>query len=207
MAAGESVSLEARAARELPKSVTVCEVAEACRGAVHAFLGLSEGPVSRRSVAEWLVGPYRAAVATTRVMQDDRRRSGFVPKFQESIPPSAPVNETDLCELVADTRRRVELLIDRCLADPDTSIAGDVVSRGLVERVYDATGEAGFVPALRPRMRLRERLVSLILADFLTRPKDFVAHAAMDPAEGASFAPRTVSGIALKGPEADPPLA
>jgi hypothetical protein len=67
MARHLALAIEEDAAKELPRSVAVDDVASTCRRAVHSFLELAEGPVSRRALVAWLTGPYRAATASSRV--------------------------------------------------------------------------------------------------------------------------------------------
>jgi len=45
-----------------------------------------------------------------------------------------------------------------------------------VEPVHDAYGNHGFIPIDRGRMRLVDRVLALLVADYLTRPTDFQAN-------------------------------
>jgi hypothetical protein len=48
-----------------------------------------------------------------------------------------------------------------------------MVDDGLVIGVTDFRGALGFVPAACQRMRLVDRVTTLFLADYLTRPRDY----------------------------------
>ena len=52
-------------------------------------------------------------------------------------------------------------------------VAARALARGAVTPFVDDLGEEGFAPVDLPGMRLVERVMSLIAADFLRRPRDY----------------------------------
>jgi hypothetical protein len=147
----------------LPRSVTLTDVADACRTAVSRFLAL---PLEKRPLSEWLVGPY--AQATSFV---PRRRPTSIP------PPSSrgPVSPSERIEdIVAHAQAEAHATIGAAATGGPEALVARLPSLVHVLRVEDAFGARGFAPIDAPRMKLNERILSLILADFLTRPDDFV---------------------------------
>jgi hypothetical protein len=178
MALHLALAIEEDAAKELPRSVAVDDVAATCRRAVHCFLDLAEGPVSRRDLVAWLTGPYRAATASSRAQVS--RRSTY--EGIAATRPASPVDENTLAEVIEDAARRARALIEHCRAHDVSSMAPDLVAGGIVERVCDAAGAIGYVPVSRAGMRLRDRLVALVMADVLSCPEWFGADDDATPA-------------------------
>ena len=63
-----------------------------------------------------------------------------------------------------------------------------MVDAGLVMGVSDDQGGLGYAPVHRMRMRLVDRLVSLFIADFLTRPGDYDSLLVCASCDEVSFA-------------------
>ena len=146
----------------LPGHVTVDAVADASRAALRAFMVLD---ANKRALSEWLVGPYRAATS-------------FGPgrlKTHSSAPPAqarhtTPMNIQDLVTMSKDVvRAAVEA--SRRGVDDLVELLPPVVQ---VIPVHDHLGFHGFVPVDEARTRLCDRALSLLVADYLTRPDDFL---------------------------------
>ncbi len=61
------------------------------------------------------------------------------------------------------------------------------IREGLVAGIVDEASELGFAPVDSMRMRLVERVRSLFVADYLSRPGDYAAFAVCDDCDGATF--------------------
>ena len=147
----------------LPDGVFVLDVAEACRRATIAFAG-SAAPETeeKRALATWLVGPYRelcSFVAT--------------PSRQERI--AMPVRTEQVKELYALARAHV-LGVIRGMGkvEGDLSFSVAAVGDGWIEKCRDESGRLGWVPVDRPKMRLTERVLSLVAVDYLLRPAEWL---------------------------------
>jgi hypothetical protein len=137
------------------------EVADASRRAVHAFLGM--GP-DKRSLSAWLVGPYREATSfgPTRV---------HLPHFRapSHVHHTAPANIEDLVTM-AQTVVTAALEAARRGVDDLVELLPPVVQ---VRPAHDVYGNHGFIPVDEPRMHLVDRVLAMLVADYLTRPDDY----------------------------------
>jgi hypothetical protein len=61
------------------------------------------------------------------------------------------------------------------------------VDEGLVAGIVDESSELGFAPVDNVRMSLVDRVRSLFVADYLTRPVDYAAFEVCDDCDGATF--------------------
>jgi hypothetical protein len=109
------------------------------------------------------------------------------------------IDEEQLARVVHDTARRISALLEWCRSRARPSTADELVAKQMVDRVVDASGAEGFVPFCRPRMLLRERLLGLVLADYLSRPSDFLSALRQDGARVRIDPPPPRSAIVLKG--------
>jgi hypothetical protein len=153
----------------LPEGDTVLQVAERCRSTFLSFLnGVWLEGWAKEELAAWLCGPYDAVTRLAAELLDSR---GAV---DGSGPPSQDLREQAVEKVMAQTHRECVNVL-RAMADPDqgTSLVFRAVRSGLVMRCEDSAGGGGWVPTATPRMRLGERLQSLIAVDFLTRPEDY----------------------------------
>ncbi|MGH7295229.1 MAG: hypothetical protein ACRELB_09860, partial [Polyangiaceae bacterium] len=112
-------------------------------------------------LAEWLRGPYRSHVVT--LARSRTRRLG-----------AAAVLPGALTTLLARTRLEVGLGLLRA-KDPEDGVAFgySALAAGHVYRCQDAAGAQGWVPVAQPRMRLADRVLSLVAADYLLRSDDY----------------------------------
>jgi hypothetical protein len=139
--------------------VGIAQALDACRQAVCALLVLPPEP---DQVTQWLAGPYHEATRFAGKARSIVRRT--VP------PPEAAAEAAD----VVDAQRRTARLIEAA------GRGGDALVRllpavVLIRPAHDGFGGRGVVPFDAPRATLVDRALSLALADYLTRPEDFLA--------------------------------
>lgn len=151
-------SLALRGGLDLAQAVDVSRVA------VRSFLALTP---DKRALSAWLLGPYQDATAFA-----PRRHSHSIPPRSASEPP-APLQGVE--EVVSAAKRAVREAI--------TAALGPEGSEGLIRLLppvvhvtaaHDVYGSRGFVPMDVARTKLTDRVLSLVVADYLTRPDDFV---------------------------------
>jgi hypothetical protein len=150
--------------RVLPLGVEVRSVALECRTAALAFLRGSEW--GKRQLATWLVTRYRPVASLAAQAGQDYDQA------PPSVPPSSRLDATGgaLAGVIREAKQRTLSSIEAALAI-ETSIAVEELDN--VARVQDLMGVRGWVPLDRPRMRLSERVVSLVTAHRLTFPSEF----------------------------------
>jgi hypothetical protein len=145
----------------LPGHVTVEEAAEASRRAVSAFLALDP---DKASLSAWLEGPYREATGF-----GPRRLRKARPDASSFEHPTGPTNIEDLVNMTktvvvatfAAAQRGIDDLVE--LLPPVVQVAP----------AHDVDGNKGFIPVDEARMRLVDRVLALLVADYLTRPNEF----------------------------------
>ena len=149
----------------LPASVTVTDVADAARLALTQFLVMD---AEKRALSAWLVGPYGRATA-------------FAPHRSHSVRPPASVRarssfpppELAIEELVEHAKSEARATLTAAVQGGPEALVQRMPSVVQVIRVDDAFGGHGFAPIDAPKLKLSDRLLSLLVADFLTRPDDF----------------------------------
>ncbi|MDB4936049.1 MAG: hypothetical protein JWP87_3021 [Labilithrix sp.] len=143
----------------LPRGTNVVDVAEECRRGAVVFVSGIDGHASRRAIAAWLDGPYRTAVEMIGTRSLD-----------------VPLRAGEVTEIVAYARAHVIGVIRGIARVPsDVSFTHAAMHDGWIEPCTDATGRSGWVPVDRPKMRLSERVLSLVAVDYLVRPADWLA--------------------------------
>jgi hypothetical protein len=156
----------------------VKDVADACRSAALGFAWGANRGWGRRELARWLAGPYAHAVAATRYLRAPRL----------ARPPYRPIAASTIDALLATSHARViEGLRAAWTWKSDASFARDFIDAGLVVGVSDDPGGIGYAPADLPDMRLVDRVRSLFIADYLTRPDDYASFGVCDDCDGVSF--------------------
>lgn len=180
-----SQSLRARGSSSGPRfcsllpGVHVRDVADACRSAALGFAWSAHHGWGRRELARWLVGPYAQAVAATRTLRASGTRRAVVHR---------PLDEETIAELLATARAEVLSVLRNAWSwTHDAESVRARISEGLVAGICDEASELGFAPVDEPGMRLVDRVRSLFLADYLTRPADYAAFAVCDDCDGATF--------------------
>jgi hypothetical protein len=166
----------------LDAGVTVRDVADACRRAALGFAwsgGLGWG---KRELATWLAGPYARAVAVS-----EAPRSGVSAR---SVPPvdRQLLTEEQVLDLLVRTHAAIiEGVREASSWRQDASFAREMIDEGYVIGVVDASSAIGYAPVDGCGMRLFDRVRSLFLADFLTRPDDYAAFTVCGACRGATF--------------------
>jgi hypothetical protein len=145
----------------LPSRCLVGSFTDGCRAAALDFLNRVAPSGDKQQVAEWLRGPYRSHVVA--LGRSRTQRIGAA-----AVVPGA------LARLLAQTRLQVSVSLLRA-RDPEDGVGFgySALSAGLVYRAQDRTGAQGWVPVAQPRMRLAERVLSLVAADYLLRSQDY----------------------------------
>ncbi len=157
----------------------VRDVADACRSAGLGFAWSAHHGWGRRELARWLVGPYALAAAATRTLRASGTRLAVVHR---------PLDEGEVEELLV--RARAEVLEELRAAwswGHDAAAARSWMDEGLVAGIADEASDLGYAPVDRAGMRLVDRVRSLFIADYLTRPSDYAAFAMCDGCDGATF--------------------
>lgn len=145
----------------LPSHVTLGDIVDASRAAAQAFLELEP---SKQALTGWLQGPYRAATR-------------FGPR--RLVTPGGPSSETrDVRAIVSGAQGEVR----DAVASARRSAKSEELLRRLPPVVHmvpahDVAGTCGFIPIDAQGGRLADRVVALVLADYLTRPRHFLEHA------------------------------
>jgi len=145
----------------LPSPVSLSHVADRSREAVRAFLGLEP---AKSALADWLRGPYHDATR-------------FGPR--RLVTPSTDGAGLDLGGTAA-ILRGAQLEVRAAVRGAMAAQSAEELVRSLppvvhIARAHDASGACGFIPLDARGGRLADRVVSLVLADYLTRPADFLA--------------------------------
>lgn len=134
------------------------EVADACRKAVVAFFADVAPSGSARAIAAWLVGPYANAV---------------LPTTRFDFPPGR-VDRGRLTDVIDGTRVEAGFTM-RSLVSREVGmhLSMNAATSGWVVQFSDLRGNVGFIPVDLPKMRLRDRVLSLISADYMARPDSY----------------------------------
>lgn len=145
----------------LPSRSLLATFTDGCREAALDFVNRVSLSSDKEVLAEWLRGPYRSHVVT--LARSRTQRMGAA-----SVVPNA------LTKLLTQTRLEVGATLART-RDPEDGVGFgySALAAGLVYRAQDATGALGWVPVAQPRMRLTQRVLSLIAADYLLRSDDY----------------------------------
>lgn len=149
--------------------------AEELRHAALDFMsGVAEG-WTKLDLAVWLNGPY--ALATR-----------HVPRGLRPVRPGAPAIEEPAIEhLLVSVRGQLLAALELAALDGGTP---DFIEEALIEqhvRRIDVHGETAWMPVDAARMRLKDRVASLFVADYLNRPSDYRRLYVCHLCEGISF--------------------
>ena len=146
----------------LPPPLTVERSSNNVRGALDE---LSRLEPNKYALADWLNGPYRAALVLP-------HPGPF------SLRMSQPVDVA-----IRDAQNRLASAQDAAETDGDR-FASTLPELVHVVRVYDEGGEKGFAPIDLPGATLAARALSLLLAHYLTRPHAYSAHRLLEQRNG-----------------------
>jgi hypothetical protein len=137
----------------LPGTVGVGQAADAARQALCALLTMNADP---DDLAPWLAGPYREATRFTSTVQSGARR------------------REDAASILAAQRRSARV-VDAASRGSEAlvSVLPPVVH---IRPAHDRFGGRGFVAFEVAGTPLIDKAVALALADYFTRPEEFLAH-------------------------------
>lgn len=98
------------------------------------------------------------------------------------------LTEATVEQLLSTTRTEIlEMLRGVWSWTHDAHTARARIDEGLVVGIVDEASDFGFAPVDQMRMRLVDRVRSLFVADYLTRPGDYAAFAVCEDCDGATF--------------------
>jgi len=147
----------------LRPGVTVTEVADASREAVERFLLL---PPAKQELAIWLRGSYR-------------RATSFVPHSLRSLtPPEQPLAPSDVGDVIHHAQCAARQAMAAALSPGAEGLARSLPPVLKLAEVVDVFGVCGFAPVDVPCC-LADRVLALIVAEYLTRPEEFIENAEM----------------------------
>jgi hypothetical protein len=148
----------------LPRGARISDFANGCRAAVLDFVNRVAVREDKSVLADWLNGTYRPLVVATAPMRPRHVHPG-------GVPPKA------LAMLLKRTRVEVTSAL-QLAKDPveGVTFGYSALASGHLYRARDVDGAEGWVPVAQPRMRLTERVLSLVAADYLLRSEDYETH-------------------------------
>jgi hypothetical protein len=151
----------------LPEQTGSMAIANACRATALAFLNESLH-WGKAELAMWLMGPY--GQLTQYVSPFSRRAAGE----QARTAPLLRDIDARMVERVIRTAHEEVMSTLARMADPEgsASFAFTMLAAGFVARCEDRGRVAGWVPSSDAR-RLADRVLSLLAADYLSRPGDY----------------------------------
>lgn len=162
----ESFTKPEKSFQRLPIGVLVHTIADHSRA---AWLEVLHGANTRwgsRELASWISGSYGRSTSPVS-SSPNQTRPTFVHGARKS-------------ELACVERLLIgvrEEILDRIpsylRAEERANVAGEMIAAGLVCGVHDALGSIGYAAVDCAEMTLVDRITSLVVADYLTRPGDY----------------------------------
>lgn len=145
----------------LPRGARVANVAAGCRAAALDFINRVSVRPDKAVLADWLRGAYRRYVVPIASLRTRRIDSS-------GIMPGA------LAKLLTHTRLEVLTALE-IARDPVEGVAFGygALASGHLYRARDVDGAEGWVPVAQPRMRLTDRVLSLVAADHLLHSEEY----------------------------------
>lgn len=155
----------------LPVGLTVMNVADASHEAVERFLWM---PASKVELVMWLRGCYR-------------RATSFVPHSLRSLTPrEQPLADDDISDVIHHAQCAARQAIAATLSPGAEGLARTLPPVLKLAEISDHHGGAGYAAVDQPCC-LADRVLALIVAEYLTRPEEFVDNAAdLRPSPSAS---------------------
>lgn len=139
------------------------QISNECREAALTFLrGVTAG-WDKIDLALWLTGDYARA---TRHVPRGERVAALTDR---------EVTSESLNELLDKSRAQLVACFEQAALDGNLACAEECLTRGFVRKVTAPDGGTLYVPVDAPRMRLRDRLRSLLAADYLNEPGDYLS--------------------------------
>jgi hypothetical protein len=150
------------AVHRLPVGLTVMDVADASHDAMQRFLWM---PTTKLELATWLRGPYR-------------RATSFVPHSLRSLATrEQPLAESAISDVIHHAQCAARQAIAATLVPGAEGLARTLPPVLKLAEIADAHGAMGFAAVDMPCC-LADRVLALIVAEYLTRPEEFVDNAA-----------------------------
>jgi hypothetical protein len=142
----------------LPPLVSAEDVSRQCRDAYLHFLNHVCTSGKRDDLVAWLSGPYRLLIQRAGdTTAAEAARIGAVKRLDEvSVRRLLLAVREEVVSTVADRSKR-------------RKFATAMVQVGYVVRAVDGTNRPGWLPRARVNMRLADRVLSLVAADYLAR--------------------------------------
>lgn len=141
-------------------------VAEASRCAVRTFLAMGPDEVS---LSDWLAGPYREATSF-----DPRRASRHSPVHLDAGATLRTATDLPIPDLVTVAKTRVVSALGAAQRGID-DLLQHLPPIVHVEPAHDSYGNHGFIPVDEANMHLVDRVLALLVVDYLTRPDDYAS--------------------------------
>lgn len=143
---------------------TRASIASQCRSAALDFMaGVADG-WSKFDLALWLRGPYALAA----------RHSQHGDRIQPPPGRDRAIDEGTIESLLVGVRGYILAHLEKAVLDGGTlDLIEDALLARHVTRAIDDCGEYTWVPVDGARMRLRDRVASLFVADYLNGPHDY----------------------------------
>ena len=147
----------------LPDDVRIEDVVRRTRHAAHVFLTNAARGWTRTQLRSWLIVEYGMATEWTR--EDD---------VAPWLHPVARMDDASVQAVVEDARfRMTRMIVEDSRSWNKPGFAAEMLDRGLITSVTDASGREAYAPAARVELSFLERVASLFIADFLAYPKDY----------------------------------
>jgi hypothetical protein len=147
----------------LASDVTREDVSAECRDAALELMAGSAHGWDKLDLVLWLTGAYHRA--TRHVLRGER---------VANINDGDDIQEETLELIVARVRQQILASLEKAaLEDGTLDFAEDAVARGIVQKAITEDGEEVWVPVDASRMRLRDRVRSLFVADYLNAPESY----------------------------------
>jgi hypothetical protein len=184
--------------RRFLADATRASVAEECRDAALDLLAGAARGWGKRELARWLVGPY--AHATRHSLRGER---------VAMVDREAPITDTTIQDLLGRVRTQIVVSLEKAVLDSGAlDFSGEIVHRGLVMRAVDAEGADVWFPRDAARLRLRDRVRSLLVAHYMNDPVAYDGLFVCHLCEGVSFdamcpGHRRISGVVPRNADED----
>ncbi len=145
----------------LPRGARIEDFANGCRSAALDFINRVSVRADKAVLADWLRGAYATHVVAVSSMRTRRiDSSGVMPGALSKLLTHARLEVLSAIELARDPIEGV-------------AFGYSALASGFLYRARDAEGREGWVPVAQPRMRLTDRVLSLVAADHLLRSADY----------------------------------
>jgi hypothetical protein len=149
---------------QIPEGTTKAEIADEARDAALSFLEGVRTGWDKLDLALWLTGPYARA---TKWLARGERVAGLDDEEE--------ISHETIDELLVATRDDVVAALETAIASSGVlDFAEETLAKGHLRRGIDADGDDVYVPVDLARLRLRDRIKSLLAADYLNDPSSYI---------------------------------